>query len=102
MPSTDSAPTLTLTSIPRALLSVAAGVVHSVERAVVGEDRVRTARGNAWEAVCADRRRAEHRAEMRRLVATLAADRPGQLTVGSSPRSRASHASLVRTGSTRG
>jgi uncharacterized membrane protein len=77
-------------SIPRTLLSVAAGAVFSVERAVLGDRRVRTARGNAWEAVCADRARARARDEMRTLVAGLA-----QVAVGSSPRSRASHASLV-------
>jgi hypothetical protein len=61
-----------LTSIPRAVLSVAAGVVHSVERAMVGDARIRTARGNAWEAICADRDRALRRDEIRALVASLA------------------------------
>jgi hypothetical protein len=75
-------------TIPRAVLSAAAGVVETVERAVVGEERVRTARGNAWDAVCADRARALQQAEVDRLVATLA----GHRTVGSSPRSRASQA----------
>ena len=81
-------------------------MVHTLERAVVGDGRMRTARGNAWEAVCADRARADQRAELDRLVAELAAARPpradrrearhraaGQLTVGSSPRSSASQAS---------
>jgi hypothetical protein len=59
------------TDIPRAVLSLAVGVVDTVERAVVGDARVRTARGNAWEAICADRDRALQRDEIRRLVATL-------------------------------
>lgn len=81
-------------TIPRTLLSVAAGVAYTVERAIVGDSRVRTARRNAWEAVCADRDQARRRAETDRLIAGLA-----QVAVGSSPRSSASHASLV--GSTR-
>lgn len=136
--------TIDLTSIPRAVLSVAVGVVHTVERAMVGDARIRTARGNAWEAICADRDRALRRDEIRALVAALAATstvgtvpppagtapettgtvpppdgagedrdvtvglatpigRPpaGQLTVGSSPRSSASHATLVRRPSSR-
>ncbi|MEV7229284.1 MULTISPECIES: hypothetical protein [Polymorphospora] len=60
-----------LLSIPRAVLSIATGVVDTVERAVVGEARIRTARGNAWAAICADRERANQRAEIQRLVATL-------------------------------
>ncbi|MEV1287592.1 hypothetical protein [Micromonospora sp. NPDC049679] len=63
------------TDIPRAVLSIAAEVVHTVERAVVGDARVRTARGNAWEAVCADRARAHQRDEIRRIVSALAATR---------------------------
>ncbi|SDZ08862.1 hypothetical protein SAMN05444365_105257 [Micromonospora pattaloongensis] len=66
-----------LADLPRALLSVAAGVVHNVERAMVGEARVRTARGNAWEAICADRARADQRDELRRIVAALATTRVG-------------------------
>lgn len=67
--------TIGLTTISRTVASLAVGVVHTLERAVVGEARMRTARGNAWEAVCADRARAEQRAELDRLVAELAADR---------------------------
>lgn len=66
-------------TIPRAVLSVAVGMVQTVERAVVGEVRMRTARGNAWDAVSADRARARQQAE-------------GHRRVGSSPRSRASQA----------
>ncbi|MDO3704695.1 hypothetical protein Q3W71_23820 [Micromonospora sp. C28SCA-DRY-2] len=64
-----------LTIISRTVASLAVGVVHTLERAVVGEARMRTARGNAWEAVCADRARADQRAELDRLVAELAAAR---------------------------
>jgi hypothetical protein len=119
----ERAPAIGLVAIPRAVLSVAAGVVFSVERAVVGDARVRTARSNAWEAMCADRARNQHRDETRRLVAALVRTasmtsttapststaapstltRPtaephrltAQLTVGSSPRSSASQAALV-------
>ncbi len=106
MTGTDSG----LTDLPRAVLSAAAGMLHTVGLAMVGADRVRTARQNAWEAVCADRDRARTRAEIRRLAADLAvvaAARPltaaqfgtgpaaAQLLVGSSPRSSASHADLV-------
>ncbi|GAB3984463.1 hypothetical protein V1634_11190 [Plantactinospora veratri] len=74
--------TIDLTSIPRAVLSVAVGMVHSVERAVIGDARIRTARGNAWEAICADRERALRRDEIRALVASLAAAPPvGPATV---------------------
>jgi len=62
-------------NISRTLCSVAAGVALSVERAVVGDAKVRTAKGNAWEAVCADRARARQRDEMRRAVADLAQTR---------------------------
>ncbi|MEV4844820.1 hypothetical protein AB0K20_16600 [Micromonospora matsumotoense] len=64
-----------LTTISRTVVSLAVEVVHTLERVVAGEGRVRTARGNAWEAVCADRARAEQRAELDRLVAELAATR---------------------------
>ncbi|MFI7605180.1 hypothetical protein ACIBTV_08650 [Micromonospora sp. NPDC049366] len=67
--------TIGLTTISRTVASLAVGVVHTLERAVVGEGRMRTARGNAWEAVCADRARADRRAELDRVVAQLAADR---------------------------
>ena len=64
-----------LTTISRTVASLAVGVVHTLERAVVGEARMRTAQGNAWAAVCADRARAEQRAELDRLVAELTAAR---------------------------
>jgi hypothetical protein len=65
--------TIDLTTISRAVASVAVGVVHTVERAMVGDAHVRTARGNAWEAICADRERAHQREEIRRMIATLTA-----------------------------
>ncbi|MEH1169103.1 hypothetical protein V6V47_27350 [Micromonospora sp. CPCC 205539] len=71
----EPTPTIGLTTISRTVASLAVGVVHTLERAVVGEGRMRTARGNAWEAVCADRARADQRAELNRLVADLAAAR---------------------------
>jgi hypothetical protein len=124
MATAQRAPAIGIITIPRAVLSVAAGVVHTVERAVIGHARVRTARGNAYDAMCADRARAQARHETGRLVAALAAmsaertvavelaalnARPAPnaqpsisaaLTaqaVGSSPRSSASHATLVST-----
>ena len=89
-------PAIGLLTIPRAVLSIAAGFCFSVERAVVGDDRVRTARNNAWEAMCVDQARARARDDTRRAVAELAALN-AQLTVGSSPRSSASQAVLVST-----
>ncbi|MFK3982168.1 hypothetical protein ACI2K4_17540 [Micromonospora sp. NPDC050397] len=93
MSSTGPGSAIDLTSIPRAVAAVAIGVVHSVERAVVGDGRVRTARGNAWAAICADRDRAHQRAEVRAMVAALTA--PGRDTaaggdpVPTAPASRA-------------
>jgi hypothetical protein len=90
---TDSQ-TRDITRIPRAVLAAAVGVVHTVERAV-GAAPLRTARGNAWEAVCADRARAAERAELRRRIETLRPATPvgrRRQAVGSSPRSRASQA----------
>ena len=83
--------TLDITVIPRAVISAAVGVVHTVERAV-GAGPIRTARDNAWEAVCADADRARKRDELHlRLVEV--GQRAG--SVGSSPRSRAAHASAA-------
>ncbi|MEO3748271.1 hypothetical protein [Plantactinospora sp. B5E13] len=70
--------TIDLISIPRTVLSVAVTMVQSVERAMVGETRIRTSRGNAWEAICADRERAHRRAEVAALVAALAATPPAR------------------------
>ncbi|AGZ40349.1 hypothetical protein AFR_10300 [Actinoplanes friuliensis DSM 7358] len=65
---------------------------------MVGDANVRTAQGNAWAAICADRARAQARADMDAMVAALAArPRTDQRAVGSSPRSRASQTALVST-----
>jgi hypothetical protein len=129
MATAERAPAVGLITIPRAVLSAAAGVFYSVERAVIGDDNVRTARRNAWDAMCADRARAQARADTRAAVAALAASNTlivrtghspltaqigaaqigaaqtgagqsggGQRSVGSSPRSSASQATLVSTG----
>ena len=63
-----------ITAIPRAVITAAVGVVHSVERAVARDARIRTAQDNAWEAVCADRARAQHCAEVRRVVAAITSE----------------------------
>ncbi len=69
--------TIRLTTISRTAASLAVGVVHTLERAMIGDGRMRTAQSNAWEAVCADRARAAQRRELDRLVAELAAARTG-------------------------
>src|SRR3982751_1560505 len=60
----------------RAFVAVAADLVGTVERAVVGEQKIRTARGNAWDALCADRARAQARDELDALVRAMLADGP--------------------------
>ncbi|MEV4637181.1 hypothetical protein AB0J80_07495 [Actinoplanes sp. NPDC049548] len=60
-------------AVSRAVVSYAADLIAGVERVVVGEDNVRTAQGNAWAALCADRARAQARADMDAMVAALAA-----------------------------
>jgi len=90
-------------AVSRAVVAAAAELVTEVERRVVGDENVRTAQGNAWAAICADRARAQARADMDAMVAALAANagrdqrRNGQRAVGSSPRSSASQAALVST-----
>jgi len=91
-------------TVSRAVVAAAADLVAGVERRVVGDDNVRTAQGNAWAAICADRARAQARADMDVMVAALAARPSGrrarrgrQRAVGSSPRSSASQAALVST-----
>jgi hypothetical protein len=63
-------------AVSRAVVSAAAELVAGVERAVVGDDKVRTAQRNAWDALQADRDRARARDEMNALVATLLANGP--------------------------
>lgn len=82
-PAAQPDPARDITAIPRAVITAAVGVVHTVERAV-GGGPIRTARDNAWEAVCADRALARQRDEIRRAAAAL-----HHSAVGSSPRSRA-------------
>jgi hypothetical protein len=90
-------------AVSRAVVAAAADLVTEVERRVVGDENVRTAQGNAWAAICADRARAQARADMDAMVAVLTADaqrrttRRNQRAVGSSPRSSASQAALVST-----
>ena len=81
----DGGPTIGLTTIPRAVLSVAAGVVNTVERAMVGDSRVRTSRSNAWEAICADRDRARQRDEVRQILAALIATADTRSPAAASP-----------------
>jgi hypothetical protein len=69
-------------ALSEVLRSVAARMAHAVARRA-GGDRARTARGNAWEAVCADRERAVRRDELRRTLAGLtAAGSTGRQRVG--------------------
>ena len=67
-------------AISRAVVAAAADLVGSVERAVVGEQKIRTARDNAWDAMCADRARAQARDEMDALVRAILADGPRSST----------------------
>jgi hypothetical protein len=60
----------------RTLVSLAADVATGVQRAVVGPANVRTARDNAWDAIQADRARAQARADTSRAVAALIATGP--------------------------
>jgi len=91
-------------AVSRAVIAAAADLVAEVERRVVGDENVRTAQGNAWAAICADRARAQARADVDVMVAALAARhgkrqvrRGRQRAVGSSPRSSASQTALVST-----
>ena len=61
-----------LAAVSRAVVAAAAELAASVERAVTGD--VRTARGNAYEAICADRARERARHEMDALVRALLAE----------------------------
>ena len=65
-----------LAAISRVVVSAAAEFVGNVERAMVGDANVRTARGNAWDAIQEDRARAQARHEMDALVRTLMASEP--------------------------
>ena len=65
-----------LVAVSRAVVAAAADLAASVERAAIRDDRVRTARGNAYAAICADRARARARDEMDALVRALLANGP--------------------------
>ena len=65
-----------IVAVSRTVVSVAAELVAGVERVMVGDANVRTAQSNAWDAIQADRARAQARDEMKRLVAALLANGP--------------------------
>jgi hypothetical protein len=65
-----------LAAVSRAVVAAAADLVAGVERVVVGDDKVRTAQGNAWDAIQADRARAQARDDMNAVVAELLANNP--------------------------
>ena len=65
-----------IVAVSRAVVSAAAELVAGVERVVVGDDKVRTAQRNAWDAIMADRARAQARDEMSETVAALLANAP--------------------------
>lgn len=54
-----------ITAVPRAVLIMGVRLLGQIQRALGDSAPVDTARHNAWEAVCADRARAEKRAELR-------------------------------------
>ncbi len=58
-----------ITAAPRAVIGATAGLLYRVGCSVLGEGRLPTAQGNAWAAVCADRQRAQERAELERWIA---------------------------------
>jgi hypothetical protein len=59
-----------ITAAPRAVIGATAGLLFRVGRSVLGENRLPTAQGNAWAAVCADRQRARERAELQQWLAS--------------------------------
>jgi hypothetical protein len=59
-----------ITAAPRAVIGATAGLIYRVGCSVLGVSRVPTAQSNAWAAVCADRQRAQERAELARWIAT--------------------------------
>jgi hypothetical protein len=61
----EPAHSVDLTAAPRAILRESVRLLYRV----FGEKRLRTAQGNAWAALCADRERASQRAEVNRLLA---------------------------------
>ncbi|HEX6869839.1 MAG TPA: hypothetical protein VF163_01965 [Micromonosporaceae bacterium] len=75
-----------ITAAPRAVLRESVRLLYRV----IGEERLGTARGNAWAAVCADRERARERAEVNRLLSRSRAERVRQLDSRQSDISQAS------------
>jgi hypothetical protein len=67
---TPDRPTVDLSAAPRAVIGTAANLIYQVGRTVLGEERIPTARANAWSAVCADKQRARERAEVQRWLAS--------------------------------
>ncbi len=63
---TSPTPSVDLTAAPRAVLRESVRLLYRV----FGERMLRTARGNAWEAVCEDRERAADRAKVDRMLAS--------------------------------
>jgi hypothetical protein len=72
----EPAPPAGFAAVSRAVVAAAADLVIGVQRAVIGPEKVRTARDNAWDAMLADRARNEARAELTREVAALVAAGP--------------------------
>jgi hypothetical protein len=97
MMATATAQPAGLAAISRAVVSAAAELVVSVERVMVGEDKVRTARGNAWAAIEADRARAQARHEMDALVRALMTNGPRAAAPATTPRSTATASVLSTT-----
>ncbi|WP_239087967.1 hypothetical protein [Planosporangium mesophilum] len=52
------------------MIGATAGLIYRVGCSVLGQSRIPTAQANAWAAVCADRQRAQERAELERWLAT--------------------------------
>lgn len=69
IPGAPPHPAADLTAGTRAIISTAADLIFLVGRSVLGPERVPTARGNAWAAVCADRERARIRADVEKVLA---------------------------------
>ncbi|MEU4236536.1 hypothetical protein [Actinoplanes sp. NPDC026619] len=79
MSDSPQAPAPTLAEASRALVSVAATLVVNVQRAMVGPEKVPTARDNAYFAMLADRARNQARDDLTREVAALLAASPRKL-----------------------
>ena len=67
-------------AVSRAVVAAAADLVTGVQRAMIGQDNVRTAQRNAWDAILADRARNQARDDLTREVAALVAAGPRRNT----------------------